>query len=266
MGEFICTLKLLKNSFSYNENIPYVIDIDCSKLKIGLTRIYISLMLAVCKNSETSHKKSLSRIDKKIASKTFYFSKVQDKYHLEEVMKLPKDNPYEIYKQLDADNRCYGEKYKDVLLFPSCYDGLLTCEYYFQILLETNTLLSTDEYLIMPIDFYAKENEKEEQEEEEMTFDKLRSISEENFITPMGNNPGNNFISRSKTINEEKKDNNEDNIIINIPLNKTLKPHNKNFDFSLLGNNDIITTDSGDNEGFDAPPFISQNILDNKSY
>ena len=36
-------------------------------------------------------------------------------------MKLPKGNPYEIYKQLDADNRCYGEKFKDVLLFTSCY-------------------------------------------------------------------------------------------------------------------------------------------------
>ena len=267
MGEFTCTLKLLKNAFSYNENIPFVIDIDCSKLKIRLTRIFICLMLAISKKSKTNQKKSLSRIEKKVTSKTFSFSKVKDKYHLEEVMKLPKGNPYEIYKQLDEDNRCYGKKFKDVLLFPSCYDGFLTCEYYFKIVLETNTLFSTDEYLIMPIDLYAKENEKEDKEEDkEMTFEKLRHISEENFITPMGINPGNNFISRSKTIIEEKKDNNEDNNIINIPSNKTLKPHNKKFDFSLLGNNDIITGDGEDNELFDAPPSITQNILDNKSY
>ena len=267
MGEFTCTLKLLKNAFSYNENIPFVIDIDCSKLKIRFTRIFICLMLAISKKSKTNQKKSLSRIEKKVTSKTFSFSKVKDKYHLEEVMKLPKGNPYEIYKQLDEDNRCYGKKFKDVLLFPSCYDGFLTCEYYFKIVLETNTLFSTDEYLIMPIDLYAKENEKDDKEEDkEMTFEKLRHISEENFITPMGINPGNNFISRSKTIIEEKKDNNEDNNIINIPSNKTLKPHNKKFDFSLLGNNDIITGDGEDNEILDAPPSICQNILDNKSY
>ena len=267
MGEFTCTLKLLKNAFSYNENIPFVIDIDCSKLKIRLTRIFICLMLAISKKSKTNQKKSLSRIEKKVTSKTFSFSKVKDKYHLEEVMKLPKGNPYEIYKQLDEDNRCYGEKFKDVLLFPSCYDGFLTCEYYFKIVLETNTLFSTDEYLIMPIDLYTKENEKKDiEEDKEMTFEKLRHISEENFITPMGINPGNNFISRSKTIIEEKKNNNEDNNIINIPSNKTLKPYNKNFHFSLLGNNDIITGDGEDNEILDAPPSISQNILDNKNY
>ena len=267
MGEFTCTLKLLKNAFSYNENIPFVIDIDCSKLKIRLTRIFICLMLAISKKSKTNQKKSLSRIEKKITSKTFSFSKVKDKYHLEEVMKLPKGNPYEIYKQLDEDNRSYGEKFKDVLLFPSCYDGFLTCEYYFKIVLETNTLFSTDEYLIMPIDLYTKENEKKDiEEDKEMTFEKLRHISEENFITPMGINPGNNFISRSKTIIEEKKDNNEDNNIINIPSNKTLKPYNKNLHFSLLGNNDIITGDGEDNEILDAPPSISQNILDNKNY
>ena len=267
MGEFTCTLKLLKNAFSYNENIPFVIDIDCSKLKIRLTRIFICLMLAISKKSKTNQKKSLSRIEKKVTSKTFSFSKVKDKYHLEEVMKLPKGNPYEIYKQLDEDNRCYGEKFKDVLLFPSCYDGFLTCEYYFKIVLETNTLFSTDEYLIMPIDLFAKENEKDDKEEDkEMTFEKLRHISEENFITPMGINPGNNFISRSKTIIEEKKDNNEDNNIINIPSKKALKPYNKKFDFSLLGNNDIITGDGEDNEILDAPPSISQNILDNKNY
>ena len=267
MGEFTCILKLLKNAFSYNENIPFVIDIDCSKLKIRLTRIFICLMLAISKKSKTNQKKSLSRIEKKITSKTFSFSKVKDKYHLEEVMKLPKGNPYEIYKQLDEDNRSYGEKFKDVLLFPSCYDGFLTCEYYFKIVLETNTLFSTDEYLIMPIDLYTKENEKEDiEEDKEMTFEKLRHISEENFITPMGINPGNNFISRSKTIIEEKKDNNEDNNIINIPSKKALKPYNKKFDFSLLGNNDIITGDGEDNEILDAPPSISQNILDNKNY
>jgi hypothetical protein len=262
-GEFICTLKLLKNAFGYNENIPLVIDIDCSKLKIRLNKIYISLMLSVSKNSTTNHKQSVSKFNKKVTSKSFCFAKKQDNYHSEVVMKLPKGNPYEIYKQLDADNRCYGEKFKDVLLFPSCYEGLLTCEYYFKIVLETNTLFSTDEEFILPIDFYATENEKEKKEDEKMNFDKLRNLSEGNFITPMGINQGNNIRSLSLTNNEVKKDNNEDNNIINIPLSKTLNPETQNY-INLFGNNELNIDKGGDNEEYDAPPSINQNLLEIK--
>ena len=267
MGEFICTLKLLKNVFSYNESIPFVIDIDISKLKIRINKIYISIMLSINKNNKANHKQSFSKIEKKIISKTFSLLKENNTYHLEEVIKLPKGNPSEIYKQLDTDNRCYGEKFKDILLFPSCYDGLITCEYYFKIVLETDTLFSTNEFLKMPIDFYANENEKEDEEEEdqEMNFEKLRNISEKKFVTPMGINSGNSFISHSMTSNEGKNDNNEDNNIFNAPLNKSMSSHIKKCDFSLFGNNDIITADGGDNEGFDAPPSISENILEDNS-
>ena len=265
MGEFICTLKLLKNAFGYNESIPFVIDIDCSTLKIKINKVYISLKQKVCKNSKTNHKQILSKTEKTIISKAFSLLKEKDKYHLEEVLKLPTGNPNEIYKKLDSDNRCYGEKFKDILLSPSCYDGLITCEYYFKILLETDTLFSTDEFLIMPIDFYEKENENDEKEEdEEMKFEKLRQISEENFNTPIGNNPGNKILSHSMIYEEPKNDNNEDNNIISISLNKTMDSHIKNYDYSLFGDNDVITADGGNNEGFDAPPSISENFLDNK--
>ena len=265
MGEFICTFKLLKNAFGYNENIPFVIDIDCSKLKIKLNKIHINIMLKVCKNSKTNHKQVLTKIEKIIISKTIPLIRKERKYHFEEVLKLPKGNPNEIYKKLDTDNRIYGEKFKDILLFPSCYDGLLTCQYYFKILLETNTLFSTNEFLIMPIDFYEKENVKDEKEEdEEMTLDKLKNLSQENFITPMGINPGNNIISRSITEDKVMNGSKEDNNIINIPIRNSVNPHIKNFEFSSFGNNNIISEDGGDNEGFDAPPSISKTFIDNK--
>jgi hypothetical protein len=223
-------------------------------------------MLKVCKNSKTNHKQTLSKIEKKIASKAFSLYRKEKKYHIEEVMKLPKGNPNEIYKKLDSDNRCYGEKFKDILLFPSCYDGLLTCEYYFKILLETNTIFSTDECLIMPIDFYAEEKEEEEEDDddEEMTYDKLKRISKKRYITPMGNNPGNNYMSPSMTINEVKPDINKNKNIINIPLNKSLSQSIKKSNLSLFEKNDIITDEGGDNEGFDAPPSVCQSILEVK--
>ena len=265
MGEFICTLKLLKNAFCYYENIPFAIDIDCTTLKIRINRIYICLMLKVCKNSKTNHKQIVSKIEKKISSKAFSLLKEKNKYHLEEILKLPKGNPNEIYKKLDKDKRCYGEKFKDILLFPSCYDGLLTCEYYLKILLETDTLFSTNEFLIMPIDFYAKENENDEKEEdEEINFEKLRQINKESCNTPKGSNQENKVLSLSMTYDESKNDNNDDNNMISISLNKSLNPHIKSFGSSLFGDNDVITDDAGNNEGFEAPPSVNEIFLDNK--
>ena len=264
MGKFICTLKLLKNTFTYNEDIPFVIDIDSSKLKIRINRIDIYLMLKVCKNSKSNHKQTYSKIEKKIASKSFTVLKNEKKFHLEEVMKLPKGNPYEIYKKLDKDKRCYGEKFKDILLFPSCYEGLLTCEYYFKILLEIKSLFSTNEFLELPIDFYAKEEEEEDDDDdEEMTYDKLKLISQRKFITPMGNNPGNNYLSSSMTKDEVKQNKNLDNNIIKISTSKSLNLNNQNLNFGNLGKNYVIY-DGEDNEGFDAPPSITQTFVEGK--
>ena len=92
-----------------------------------------------------------------------------------------------------------------------------------------------------------------------MNFEKLRNLSEGNFITPMGINPGNNIRSLSLTNNEIKKDNNEDNNIINIPFSKTLNPETQNYK-NLFGNNELNIDKGGDNEEYDAPPSINQNL------
>ena len=98
-------------------------------------------------------------------------------------------------KKLNNDKRTYNEKYKNILLFPSCYNGLITCEYYFKIILETNTVFSTDEYILMPIDFYEKENDTNDKNDKN---DEFNPYQQGFFSTPMGSKK-NTVLNRSNT-------------------------------------------------------------------
>ena len=69
---------------------------------------------------------------------------------------MPKGNPGQIYQKLDSDKKKYSEKYSDIFIYPSCFGGLLSCEYYLKVLFETDTLFSTNEFIIIPLDFYEK--------------------------------------------------------------------------------------------------------------
>jgi hypothetical protein len=80
-------------------------------------------------------------------------------YHIEDGIKLPLSsndlNPEEVYKKLDKDKREPNLKFNNIKLYPSCNGGLLSCLYYITIVIETNTLFSTNEEIIIPIDFYS---------------------------------------------------------------------------------------------------------------
>ena len=79
-------------------------------------------------------------------------------YHIEDNIKLPNSpvdlNPKEVYLVVDKDKRNENEKFKNVKLFPTCYNGILSCEYYFKIIFEMDTWFSSNEEFNIPIDFY----------------------------------------------------------------------------------------------------------------
>ena len=45
-----------------------------------------------------------------------------------------------------------------IKLYPSCYGGLLSCEYYIKIKFEMDTLFSTDSTFSISVDFYEPFN------------------------------------------------------------------------------------------------------------
>ena len=191
-GEMSAKIKLFKNAFAYNEPIPLTFDIDCSNLEIKLKQITISIIIIIKKNKKTNHNISVSEIEKKILEKSIPLPEQRKEYHLEDIIQLPKDNPNDIYKKLDSDKRLYSEKFKDINLYPACYKGLITCEYFLKITLENDTFFSTNEYSTIQLDFY--ENQKKG------IIENIRK----NDNTPMSNNFNNNI----NIINNESENNN----------------------------------------------------------
>jgi hypothetical protein len=154
-GSFSANLKLPRNTFSYDEMIPFEVDIDATKLSIAIRAIRISINRNQRKNYQRNHQEARGQNKKECITKIIPLPKGQKKHHIEDVIQLkPENNPKETYKILDTDKRKYSEKYSGVKLSPTCYGGLLSCEYYIKMVLEMDTMLSTDEDIRIPIDLY----------------------------------------------------------------------------------------------------------------
>ena len=263
MGEMSAVLKLVKNAFTYNEPIKFYLDLDCTGLSIRIQKIYISIILSINKNNKLDHKTPYSKTESIITEKTF--SLIEDKkYHLEDAIQMPKNNPSAIYKKLDSDNRKYSQKFKNINLYPSCFNGLVSCQYFLRIMLETNTLFSTNEYASIPIDLF--ENEK---------FDDTEGIKDGNNIinpeTTVGNNKNKKINSdfnkpikhsNTMTIKESNKDisqstkefNKKDDVLSN---SNTFKNNLNSKNNNIINNKNEINNNEEITDGFDAPPSIS---------
>ena len=158
-GSFTSTLKLQRNAFTYDEMIPFEVDIDCSKLKLNIKAIKVSLNRIQKVNLKENHSKERRQYKKELVSKRIPLNKSENRYHIEDVIQLQaENNPKQIYNILDNDKRKYSEKYNKINLSPTCYGGLLSCEYFIKIKLELDSMFSTDEDLKIPIDLYEPFN------------------------------------------------------------------------------------------------------------
>ena len=255
MGELSAVLKLFKNVYSYEESIPITLEIDCTNLSITIQNVFISIFVLIRKNNKQDHNKIDSKIEKVVLEKFLPLQGTKKKYHIEDIIQLPKkDNPHAIYKQLDLDERIYSQKFKNVTLLPSCHKGLISCEYHIKMMLETDTLFSTNEFTTLLVDLYEENKSSNENE------NSANSIDEINLMTPMGNKLNKPMhsstikkeeiiqkedIKKSKTF-EQKNKNDNDNININL---------NSDDNFNLINNN--IEVDKIDMpEGNEAAPSM----------
>ena len=155
----------------------------------------------------------------------------EKRYHIEDGIKLPissnDSNPEEVYKILDKDKREDKLKFSNIKLYPSCIGGLLSCQYYIKILIETNTLFSTNEYTIIPIDFYSPFIK--EKEEEKLMSKSINIKFSKSFKLKSGEKIFGEKINMDKL---EPKDNLKDNEDIIEKYFKIKKENffNKDFD------------------------------------
>ena len=135
-GKFAAILKLDKNIFSYDENINFELEIDCSQLDMKIKSVEINLLRIENKNFKNNPKKVRNSSSKRIASKKINLIKGQPKYLIKDNIQFPlfaDFNPIQIYKQLDSMPQIDEKVTKKIHLAPSCFGGLLSIEYFLKI-------------------------------------------------------------------------------------------------------------------------------------
>ena len=175
-GSYIASFKLPINKFSYDEKIPFEVDIDATDLKVKLKKVMIFLVRTEKRNAIYSHSHTLSENEKIILAKTIPLLYCVKKYHIEDDIKLQSDNifdnPNNVYKMLDSDKRNFEEKIRDIELFPSCYGGLISCQYKLVLNIYTDSFFPFYNKFEIPIDLFglnsgtsSESNEREQRKE-----------------------------------------------------------------------------------------------------
>ena len=259
MGEVSAKLKLFKNAYSYNEGIPFILDLDCSTLTIKIQKVYISIILCIRKNNKLDYKIPANKVEKTIIEKSVSLNDDRKIFHIEDIIQMPKNNPSGIYKKLDSDKRIYSQKYKNVFLYPSCYNGLISCDYFLRIMFETDTLFSTNVYTNVQIDFYEEDKESKTNNTNNELFDVKNNL---NMSTPIG---GGNVIFNKPIGSKNAGINKNNNILsksVNESNNNRININSNNSDNKINNNSDKNKNDMTD--GFEAPPSIFNSDDKNK--
>ena len=165
-GKFAAALKLAKNVFTYDENINFELEIDCSQLDLDIKSVEIDLLRIENRNYKNNETKVRNSSSRKISSKEITLVKGQPKYLIKDCIQFPflvDFNPIQIYKQLDSLPEIDEKLIRKIHLAPSCIGGLLSVDYYLRVELNIDSILSTDEKIKMRIDFYSPFNNQNNQ-------------------------------------------------------------------------------------------------------
>ena len=158
MGEIKATMTLSKNSFKYNETIYFIVEIDASKLTIEINGIKVSLIVNL-KTRESNNSKDIN-INKsiEIITKNIKVKKGEKRYYIDEFIKMPDNsyNPENLYKKYDGLKKLKFNN--EIFLYQPCYNDIINVQYSIRAMIEINSLFSTNEFMEIPIDFYADEN------------------------------------------------------------------------------------------------------------
>ena len=225
-GKFAAVLKLPKNSFAYEENIPFELTINCTQLDLKIKNIIVTLHRVEKQNFKSNNERVRFSGSKEIVNKVIPVQKGIPQYVINDFIQFPtmssyiSVNPIQVYKTLDNDKNNLLKNLNKIHLAPSCYDGLLSVDYYLKVLLEFSSKLTTDESLKIPLEFYEP-------------FD-INSQKQGN------NNINNNQIKQNFNQNNN---NYQNNMIQNNPYQINMIQNNQNN--QILNNQERSYVDNG---------------------
>ena len=172
-------LKTDKNSFAYNELIPYEIVINYTESEINIKNIRVSLTRNVFIHSDEfidvkilTYKDYNMPIKSPDGNNVFQISGYFTLPPISEYFSVNPMNIYNFYSNKIIDN--IDKTFNSMYLYPTCVSSYLCCNYCLNLEINFNSTLINNESLFLPIELYTPlkidddiEEEKEEQEEEE---------------------------------------------------------------------------------------------------
>jgi hypothetical protein len=247
MGDLKATLTLPKNSFKYNETIYFIMEIDSSKLSIEINGIKVSLIVNIESIDSTNGKDAINKKSIEIISKNISVKKGEKRYYIDEFINMPDNsyNPETLYKKYDGLKKLKFDN--DTFLYQSCYSEIINVQYTIRTMIEINSLFSTNEFMEIPIDFYADENVKKS-----LTENLQEKNNNTNLIKEEDDLPSLEEIS--KVDNQQKNENNIDgNGNYNINFVENINNYYNN-------NNDKENESNDKIENSGAPPSFGEII------
>ena len=163
-GKINYDIKMPKNYFDYNEEIPYEITFNCKELELVIFKIIVSINRYQRKNLKLNRSKVKIGNKERLNSKTYNFPEKEKTYSIKDKMnflnptlnKNISNNPSLVYKLLESKSfNEINHNMTDYYLAPSCYGGLLSVEYYLKVEILFDSSFTNNEELKVPLDFYS---------------------------------------------------------------------------------------------------------------
>ena len=227
--------KTEKNSYAYNQLIPYEIIMNCteSDLKIDHLRVTLTRNIYFGANDKIDSKIILLKnYELSINNKSKIF-KISDHFLFPVISDYFSVNPMRIYNYYNKQViNNFDKDFSNVNLFPTCFSSLFICNYCLNFEIIFKSLFVKNELLSIPIELYTP-----------LKIDDI----EKNF-----NDINNNEEKQNMIMNEETpRDDDSFNDIINYENEiKNMEIINTNYDFEVINIEDFykILTDEKNNK------------------
>ena len=159
-GSLSCNIKMPKNYFFYDEEIPFEINIDCSKLDLKIKSLAVSLSRKERRNYATDYTKIMFYESSEIVSKIIKLEKGLANYSISDSINFPNTSKYvsvyppKVYEEYEKHGLYEVNDEKIHLrLYPSSRLGIISVEYFLKIKFNFDSLFTSNEKIKIPLYF-----------------------------------------------------------------------------------------------------------------
>ena len=208
-----------KNSYAYNEHIPYEIIINCTESDHIIDHLRVTLSRNIYFGANDKVEKSIILMKRYILpiSSSNKIFKISGYFQFPVLSDYFSVNPMSIYINFDKKIINNFEKdFSDVYLFPTCFSSLFICSYFLNLEIIFKSLFMKNEFLSIPIELYTplkivEDNKKDNVIEEKDDNNIENEIIDDKFE-----------INNIETKKDSEDDNNDFEIINKLDFYKVL--------------------------------------------